>query len=42
MAFDILRIAAGQEEEKVYGQDQYYSRILELSNRVQLPGKLKK
>lgn len=41
MAYDILRIASGQEEDQVYGKDKYYSRILELAGRVQLPGQLK-
>lgn len=38
MAHEILKIASGNDED-VHGQDRYYSRILELARRVQLPSK---
>ncbi|GAB5032649.1 phospholipid:diacylglycerol acyltransferase [Nannochloropsis oceanica] len=36
MAADLLKIVSGQDEEEVYGQDVYFSRIREISDKVSL------
>eukprot|EP00624_Nannochloropsis_granulata_P000856 evm.model.NODE_13683_length_3710_cov_32.593800.1 len=36
MAADLLRVVSGQDEEEVYGQDVYFSRIREISDKVPL------
>jgi len=36
MAADLLKVVSGQDEEEVYGQDVYFSRIREISEKVPL------
>jgi hypothetical protein len=36
MAADLLKVVSGMDEEEVYGQDVYFSRIREISEKVPL------